>query len=80
MGDLEEDSALPFNIPQSTSNKSSSGSYLVPLKLEYYDDLRNQYVIYESESYMALYPSNLLMKIRASACYSLHLIQWAWLS
>ena len=49
LGDLEEDSPLPFNIPLTTSNKSSSGSYLVPLKVEYYDDLRNQYVIYESD-------------------------------
>ena len=49
LGDLEEDSPLPFNIPLSTSNKSSSGNYLVPLKVEYYDDLRNQYVIYESD-------------------------------
>ena len=48
LGDLEEDSPLPFNIPLSTSNKSSSGNYLVPIKVEYYDDLRNQYVIYES--------------------------------
>ena len=49
LGDLEEDSPLPFNIPLTTSNKSSSGTYLVPLKVEYYDDLRNQYVIYESD-------------------------------
>jgi hypothetical protein len=49
LGDLEEDSPLPFNIPLYTSNTSSSGNYLVPLKVEYYDDLRNQYVIYESD-------------------------------
>ena len=46
---LEEDSPLPFNIPLATSNKSSSGNYVVPLKVEYYDDLRNQHVIYESD-------------------------------
>jgi len=45
LGDLEEDSPLPFNIPLSTSNNSSSGNYLVPIKIEYYDDLRNLYVI-----------------------------------
>jgi hypothetical protein len=50
LGGLEEDSPLPFNIPLSTSNTSSSGNYLVPLKVEYYDDLRNQYVIYESDT------------------------------
>jgi len=48
LGDLEEDSPLPFNIPLSTSNKSSSGNYLVPLKIEYYDDLRNLYTIFSS--------------------------------
>ena len=49
MDDLEEDSPLPFNISLSTRNKSSSGNYLLPFKVEYYDDLRNQYVIYESD-------------------------------
>jgi hypothetical protein len=48
LGDLEEDSPLPFNIPLSTSNKSSSGNYLVPLKIEYYDDLRNLYTFFSS--------------------------------
>jgi hypothetical protein len=48
LGDLEEDSPLPFNIPLSTSNKSSSGNYLVPLKIEYYDDLRNLYTVFSS--------------------------------
>ena len=56
LGDLEEDSPLPFNIPLSTSNKSSSGNYLVPIKVEYYDDLRNQYVIYESDIVMVDLP------------------------
>lgn len=56
LGDLEEDSPLPFNIPLSTSNKSSSGNYLVTLKVEYYDDLRNQYVIYESDIVMVDMP------------------------
>jgi len=49
LGDLEEDSPLPFNIPISNSNESASGNYLVPLKVEYYDDLRNQYIIYEND-------------------------------
>ena len=48
LGDLEEDSPLPFNIPLSTSNKSSSGNYLVPLKIEYYDDLRNLYTVFST--------------------------------
>ncbi|MDN5867020.1 MAG: hypothetical protein L0H55_06425 [Candidatus Nitrosocosmicus sp.] len=47
---------LPFNMPLSTSNKSSSGNYLVPIKVEYYDDLRNQYVIYESDIVMVDFP------------------------
>ena len=49
LGDLEEDSPLPFNIPLATDNKSSSGNYLVPIKIEYYDDLRNPYVILVSD-------------------------------
>ena len=49
LGDLEEDSPLPFNIPLATDNKSSSGSYLVPIKIEYYDDLRNPYFIFASD-------------------------------
>ncbi len=49
LGDIEEDSPLPFNIPLSTSNKSASGNYLVPLKIEYYDDLRNLYTVHFSE-------------------------------
>ena len=48
LGDLDEDSPLPFNIPLSTNNKSSSGNYLIPLKIEYYDDLRKLYTIISS--------------------------------
>jgi hypothetical protein len=58
LGDLEEDSPLPFNIPLSTSNKSASGNYLVPLKIEYYDDLRNLYTVYSSSIVYVDLPKN----------------------
>ena len=75
LGDLEEGSPLPFNIPLSTSNKSSSGNYLVPFKVEYYDDLRNQYVIYESDIVNVALPQQPVNENQGVGSYSLHLIQ-----
>lgn len=45
LGDLEENSPLPFSIPLAMSNNTSSGIYPVSLKVTYSDDLRNSYTV-----------------------------------
>jgi hypothetical protein len=45
LGDLEENSPLPFSIPLTINNNTSSGIYPVSLKVTYSDDLRNSYTI-----------------------------------
>lgn len=45
LGDLEENSPLPFSIPLAINNNTSSGIYPVSLKVTYSDDLRNSYTI-----------------------------------
>ena len=45
LGDLEENSPLPFSIPLAMNNKTSSGVYPVSLKVTYSDDLRNSYTV-----------------------------------
>jgi hypothetical protein len=40
LGDLDENSPLPFSIPLSLQNNSSPGRYPVSLKITYSDDLR----------------------------------------
>jgi hypothetical protein len=45
LGDLEENSPLPFSIPLAMNNNTSSGVYPVSLKVTYSDDLRNSYTV-----------------------------------
>jgi hypothetical protein len=45
LGDLEENSPLPFSIPLAMKNGSTSGIYPVSLKVTYSDDLRNGYTV-----------------------------------
>lgn len=45
LGDLEENSPLPFSIPLAVNNNTSSGIYPVSLKVTYSDDLRNSYTV-----------------------------------
>ena len=45
LGDLEENSPLPFSIPLAINNNTASGIYPVSLKVTYSDDLRNSYTI-----------------------------------
>jgi hypothetical protein len=45
LGDLEENSPLPFSIPLAMNNNTSSGIYPVSLKVTYSDDLRNNYTV-----------------------------------
>jgi hypothetical protein len=45
LGDLEENSPLPFSIPLALKNSSASGIYPVSLKVTYSDDLRNGYTV-----------------------------------
>jgi hypothetical protein len=45
LGDLEENSPLPFSIPLAMNNNTSSGIYPVSLKVTYSDDLRNSYTV-----------------------------------
>jgi hypothetical protein len=45
LGDLEENSPLPFSIPLALKNSSVSGIYPVSLKVTYSDDLRNGYTV-----------------------------------
>lgn len=45
LGDLEENSPLPFSIPLAMNNNTPSGIYPVSLKVTYSDDLRNSYTI-----------------------------------
>src|SRR6185503_11565803 len=45
LGDLEENSPLPFSIPLAMKNSSASGIYPVSLKVTYSDDLRNDYTV-----------------------------------
>jgi hypothetical protein len=45
LGDLEENSPLPFSIPLAINNNTASGVYPVSLKVTYSDDLRNSYTI-----------------------------------
>jgi hypothetical protein len=45
LGDLEENSPLPFSIPLAMKNSSASGIYQVSLKVTYSDDLRNGYTV-----------------------------------
>jgi hypothetical protein len=45
LGDLQDDSPLPFSIPLSLQNNSSPGTYPVSLKITYNDDLRNSHEI-----------------------------------
>src|SRR4029079_11913337 len=45
LGDLEENSPLPFSIPLAMKNSSASGIYPVSLKVTYSDDLRNGYTV-----------------------------------
>ncbi|HEX5921925.1 MAG TPA: hypothetical protein VFY55_09145 [Nitrososphaeraceae archaeon] len=50
LGDLEENSPLPFSIPLAINNNTSSGIYPVSLKVTYSDDLRNSYTIINNGS------------------------------
>jgi len=45
LGDLEENSPLPFSIPLAINNNTASGIYPVSLKVTYSDDLRNNYTV-----------------------------------
>jgi hypothetical protein len=45
LGDLEENSPLPFSIPLAINNNTASGIYPVSLKVTYSDDLRNSYTV-----------------------------------
>jgi hypothetical protein len=45
LGDLQDDSPLPFSIPLLLQNNSSPGTYPVSLKITYNDDLRNSHQI-----------------------------------
>ena len=45
LGDLEENSPLPFSIPLAINNNTASGIYPVSLKVTYSDDLRNSYSV-----------------------------------
>jgi hypothetical protein len=45
LGDLEENSPLPFSIPLAMKNGSTSAIYPVSLKVTYSDDLRNGYTV-----------------------------------
>ena len=45
LGDLEENSPLPFSIPLAMKNSSTSAIYPVSLKVTYSDDLRNGYTV-----------------------------------
>ncbi|HXV89002.1 MAG TPA: hypothetical protein VD710_07910 [Nitrososphaeraceae archaeon] len=45
LGDLEENSPLPFSIPLAMNNNTSSGVYPVSLEVTYSDDLRNSYTV-----------------------------------
>ena len=45
LGDLQDDSPLPFSIPLLLQNNSSPGTYPISLKITYNDDLRNSHQI-----------------------------------
>jgi hypothetical protein len=45
LGDLEENSPLPFSIPLAINNNTASGIYPISLKVTYSDDLRNSYTV-----------------------------------
>ncbi|HXW11837.1 MAG TPA: hypothetical protein VD694_03680 [Nitrososphaeraceae archaeon] len=45
LGDLEENSPLPFSIPLAMNNNTASGIYPVSLKVTYSDDLRNSFTV-----------------------------------
>ena len=45
LGDLEENSPLPFSIPLAMNNNTAAGIYPVSLKVTYSDDLRNSYTV-----------------------------------
>jgi hypothetical protein len=45
LGDLAENSPLPFSIPISISNNTSAGVYPVEMKVEYKDSLRQQHTL-----------------------------------
>jgi hypothetical protein len=50
LGDLEENSPLPFSIPLAINNNTASGIYPVSLRVTYSDDLRNSYSIINNGS------------------------------
>jgi hypothetical protein len=45
LGDLDENSPLPFSIPLAIDNHTAPGVYPVSLKITYSDDLRNSYSV-----------------------------------
>ncbi|HEY3094677.1 MAG TPA: hypothetical protein VGJ42_02845 [Nitrososphaera sp.] len=45
IGDLEENSPLPFSIPVNVDSKAGAGAYPVSLKISYKDDLRQIHMI-----------------------------------
>jgi hypothetical protein len=45
LGDLDENSPLPFSIPLAIDNNTAPGVYPVSLKITYNDDLRNSYSV-----------------------------------
>jgi hypothetical protein len=45
LGDLEENSPLPFSIPLAMNNNTAAGIYPVSLKVTYSDDLRSSYTV-----------------------------------
>jgi hypothetical protein len=45
LGDLDENSPLPFSIPLALDNHTAPGVYPVSLKITYSDDLRNSYSV-----------------------------------
>ena len=45
LGDLDENSPLPFSIPLAIDNHTAPGVYPVSIKITYSDDLRNSYSV-----------------------------------
>jgi hypothetical protein len=48
LGDLEENSPLPFSIPLSIDNNTAPGIFPVSLEITYSDDLRNSYTVFNN--------------------------------
>jgi hypothetical protein len=57
LGDLEENSPLPFSIPLAIDNNTASGIYPVSLKVTYSDDLRNSFSVLNNGSVEFISPT-----------------------